>query len=775
MKQVNHNLNFETMKKLFIALLLYFAGFSLMAQTAPEIEWQKTYGGTEGDVANWIVATPDGGYAVAGYTNSKGAGNSDFWIMKLDANGNQVWEKTFGGKRYDVAKTIITTADGGYLVVGETKSQGEGSLDIWTLKLTEAGELQWEQTYGGKGAEFCASYGAVVASIDGYVITGHTASKGTGGYDCWVFKIDHQGKKLWDKTFGGKFDDFTSKIITTSDGGYVIAANISPEQDLFDFWMLKLNANGEKDWDKAYNQYDVANAVVVSPDGGYVVTGNSYEGEGNSNMWVLRLDNSGGILWEKTFGGRQFNYANQVVTSLDGNAIIAGFTNSEGTGNYDFWVVNLNKIGNIEWTKTFGGKDDDRAKSIITTNDGSFVVAGYTKSTGAGLDDLHIIKFDGYLFDLNDCLQGKLDTLKYLANPKNEFESTKEYNKRLKLYESFKADITEKCAADYKVMSNQKILESTQLFKAKIAKLSYYNADAEAYKILLDKWYVLKMPIEQAQQFKENYQYGEVQGVKRLSANLRDVEYINMILVDSAGKEHKFGTWIKSGKDANLKIFNSTLGKNDSIPVVYQEVSFPETPSECAGTGFKSCDKSEDYLWAQEVAKFEQEGGVLGTCLKVKMVEHKDLIRTKGEFETTKEFKARVKEYNMYKKDAYEGCGVELKSSNTERLKQSYEIVNFNIEKLGEYNADKEEIEVYLQGARYTVSMPVEEAKSFKEHWKNMEVKGVKRLDASGQSYENINMKIYHSAAGKKYPIGKQVRPQDDPALQEFYNNSGAE
>ena len=203
------------------------------------IEWDKTFGGSENDWAGSIIQTSDSGYSVAGYTESKGKGGSDFWIIKLDHQGSILWDKTFGGSEDDVAYSIIQNTDGGYAVAGYTSSKGEGKMVIWLIKLDHEGNMLWDKTFRGSEHDFANS---IIQTTDGgYAVTGYTSSKGEIEWDIWLIKLDHEGNMLWDKTFGGSDNDRGTSLIQTADCGYAIAGvTESKGAGGIDVWVIKL-------------------------------------------------------------------------------------------------------------------------------------------------------------------------------------------------------------------------------------------------------------------------------------------------------------------------------------------------------------------------------------------------------------------------------------------------------------------------------------------------------------------------------------------------------
>ncbi|MCJ7422850.1 hypothetical protein MUP01_01085 [Candidatus Bathyarchaeota archaeon] len=210
-----------------------------MLSGAPSTEWNKTYGGSADDSANSLVQTDDGGYALAGYTSSFGVGRRDFWLVKTDSAGSMQWNKTYGGAGFDVANCVVMTADGGYALSGYTNSSGSGSLDFWLVKTDASGNKQWDKTYGGTNDDAASSL--VRTGDGGYALAGWTTSFGSGGHDEWLVKTDANGEMLWNKTCGGAGEDGAFSLVYTSDGGYATTGQTSSfGSGGLDFWLVKI-------------------------------------------------------------------------------------------------------------------------------------------------------------------------------------------------------------------------------------------------------------------------------------------------------------------------------------------------------------------------------------------------------------------------------------------------------------------------------------------------------------------------------------------------------
>jgi predicted secreted protein len=368
---------------------------SAASAEAQVASWSRTYGGTSDDEARAIVPTSDGGYVVAGITQSFGAGSRDVWVLKLDGSGNVQWQKTYGGPGADAAFDMARTSDGDYVVAGQTQSFGAGGNDVWVLKLDSSGNVQWQKTYGGTNEEWAR---AIVPSDGGYVVAGAAGS--VGGQDAWVLKLDGSGNVVWQKIYGGAKFDWAGEVIRTSDGGYLVAgATQSFGAGGYDAWVLKLDGSGNVQWQKTYGgpRNDYAYALSLTLDGGYLVAGATESfGAGSYDVWVLKLDGSGDVVWQKTYGGGGTNWdvASAIVPTADGGYVVAGRTGSFGAGGDDVWVLKLDGSGNVQWEKTYGGPGDDAAFDMALTSDGGYAVTGRTLSFGAGQSDVWVLKLE---------------------------------------------------------------------------------------------------------------------------------------------------------------------------------------------------------------------------------------------------------------------------------------------------------------------------------------------------------------------------------------------
>jgi len=387
--------------------------------------WQRAYGGAGDDWTNSVQGTRDGGYILAGRTESFGAGTVDVYVLKVDQSGNVQWSKTYGGGEWDIAYSVQQTSDGGYIVGGMTKSFGAGGADFYALKLDPSGNVEWSRAYGERGYEEVKSI--IQTSDGGYILAGWTHSAlGPAVVDLLIVKVDQSGNVQWSKAYGGGnagdvypegVDDAYS-IQQTPDGGYIVGGyTTSFGAGAKDIYLLKLDTAGDLQWSKTYGGegYDEAYSVQLTTDGGYVLFGrtNSF-GASNYDLSILKVDQSGNVQWSKAYGGNgdEFGWSGQ--QTVDGGYIAGGWSASGG-GGWKFYVLKVDASGNLQWSKTYRG---GVAYSIDVTEQG-YVAAGQTNSFGSGAADSYLVKMDslGNCCDEQDASTFVSDVTPRVSNP----------------------------------------------------------------------------------------------------------------------------------------------------------------------------------------------------------------------------------------------------------------------------------------------------------------------------------------------------------------------
>jgi len=410
----------EMSGKLFVSAALIVVAIAVTANASAQTtiadasQWAIAYVGDYWTNSYAIQEVTDG-YVFAGKIFSSDNGD-DFWVVKLSSNGDIQWQKAYGGSGFEEAIAIQQTSDGGYIVAGTTDSFGSGKKDFWIVKLDSNGNVEWQKAYGGGGDDWL--HAIQQTSDGGYIVAGTTYSFLEGWWDpCngWILKLDANGNIEWQKVLmiGGEQQIYD--IRQTSDGGY-IAVGVTWDAygpgSYWDLWVVKLDSDGHIQWQRAYGggEWDGGKpAVQQTSDGGYIVAGETWSfGSAKINLWVLKLDSDGDVEWQKAYSrGEDENGAKAIQQTGDGGYVVAGYTSDFGYGgtNYDVWILKLDSDGDVEWQKAYGGSDidgTDAPGAIQQTSDGGYIVAAYTKSFGPGWGYAWILKLDSN-GDIPDC------------------------------------------------------------------------------------------------------------------------------------------------------------------------------------------------------------------------------------------------------------------------------------------------------------------------------------------------------------------------------------
>ncbi|MBV6440938.1 MAG: hypothetical protein EPGJADBJ_02614 [Saprospiraceae bacterium] len=346
------------------------------------IQWQKSLGGSADDFARAMQATSDGGYILAGWSSSNDGdvsgnhGNTDYWIVKSDSTGVIQWQRSSGGSGNEGAYAIQKTGDGGYILAGVSDSNdgdvsgNHGGRDGWVVKLDSVGAIEWQKSLGGSSED--EVWSVQPTSGSGYIVTGWTFSNdgdvsgNHGEVDCWLVKLDNAGNIQWQKSLGGSAQDAAFSIQITNDNGYILTGwsssndgDVSGNHGSFDAWMVKLDSTGVIQWQRSLggSAEDIAIFIQTTSDGGYVLVGNSTSSDGDATVnhgftdfWVVKLDPSGAIQWQKSLGGSGYDGAVSLKLTGDDGYIVVGHSDSNDgdvSGNHgesDFWVVKLSPV-----------------------------------------------------------------------------------------------------------------------------------------------------------------------------------------------------------------------------------------------------------------------------------------------------------------------------------------------------------------------------------------------------------------------------------------------
>ncbi len=427
------------MKPILFFILLFKTAF-LLAQ-GPNILWSKTYGGTSLDGFQDAIQTSDGGFMIAGHTESNNGdvtlnhGISDVWVVKVSAQGTLLWQHSFGGLGREGGAKMSPTSDGGcILLAGAVNDDGDvtgthGQNDAWVIKLSAAGSIEWQKALGGSLQEIgesirqTADGGYIVAvntfSTDGDITNNH------GGLDAWVVKLSASGIIEWKKTYGGSQQDTAYCIQPTSDGGYIMVGDtfsndgdVTDNRGSGDVWVVKLSEVGAIEWQRTYGGTagDWGRSIIQTTEGGYLVGAGSRSTDinitnnhGSDDIWLLKLSSSGILEWQKSFGGSGYESIQNVQQTANGSYIIAGDTFSndgditENKGTSDAWLLKVSSTGSLVWQKTLGGSSLDHSGAVIALTGGGYLMTGKTYSNNGdiiqnyGSQDAWLVQLDSDL------------------------------------------------------------------------------------------------------------------------------------------------------------------------------------------------------------------------------------------------------------------------------------------------------------------------------------------------------------------------------------------
>ena len=359
-------------RSIFLSTIFFY--IQLLPAQAPDTLWTKTFGGINGESGIGVLQTSDGGYIVAGNTQSFGSGGGDIWLIRTNQYGDTLWTKTLGGSGNDQCTGICLTTDGGFIIVGITSSFGAGHPDAWLIKTDSNGDTLWTKTFGT--AEYEAGRCVQQTSDGGFIFSGDFLGWPSGVLQSgiWLLKTDSSGNTLWTSFFYRDSGTECSSVQETSDGGYIVVGFFDELSTTEVLWVIKTDSNGDTLWTKTYDS-GMAYSIKKTADGGYVIVGAKLPSSSLGYIWLLKTDCNGDTLWTKTYGTSSTNIGYSVQKTTDGGYIIAG-------GTYDFYlpfkyfqIIRTDSIGNALWTKI--PSNDSYGYDIQLTTDGGYIAVGY--------------------------------------------------------------------------------------------------------------------------------------------------------------------------------------------------------------------------------------------------------------------------------------------------------------------------------------------------------------------------------------------------------------
>ena len=390
-----------------LAIILVLISTNIFSQITT---FRHVFGGTGDDFGQDIEQTSDGGYIITGATGSFGYGQSDVYLLKIDSLGMYEWSRSYGGSNIDWGYDVEITTDGGYVIAGYTNSFGAGGYDFYLIRTDSIGDTLWTKTYGGWNWERCFSMD--ITSDNGFVMAGETYSYGAGEKDVWIVKTDEFGDTLWTKTFGGSLDDIAKSIKETFNGDLIVCGGSYTFSDGgSDGLLIKLDSFGNTEWFSSYGGIDNQeyNSIIQYYDtNGYVCFGTSFTNASESKMYLTRFDNNGTFEWEKKYGDGTVSSGSS-INNRPGNSMIIIGTNANENNNIEALVIS--SLGSI-WTVNayLGSSEWDVGVDIILAEDNGLAILGNTKSFGNGYTDVLVYKSTSSINSDSSSYIAQLDT-----------------------------------------------------------------------------------------------------------------------------------------------------------------------------------------------------------------------------------------------------------------------------------------------------------------------------------------------------------------------------
>jgi hypothetical protein len=384
------------MMRLMLAVLLA-ATLATGTALAQDTLWTRVYGGPANDYLHPVRQTDDGGYLLAGATESQGAGDWDVYLVRTDESGDTLWTRTYGGSTRDIGSSLAPVSSGGFILAGETTSFGAGDHDVYLLRIDGHGDTLWTRTIGGANYERGSR---VIQATDGrLVVCGRTSSFGAGDFDIYLAFVNANGDTTGTHAYGHGQTEIGFAIVEAPDGGFTMAGvTNSIGAGSYDFYLVKTDEQGDVEWERTYGGLgsEWCHDAICTADGGYLIVGATDSwGSGSSDMYLVKTDALGDTVWTRAHGGPVFDGANSVQQTPDGGYIVAGFSGDWTAEWGDLYVVRTDSLGDVLWTETYSRGtlyNLETSGEIRPTADGHYIMAGQCETNGSGVHDAWILK-----------------------------------------------------------------------------------------------------------------------------------------------------------------------------------------------------------------------------------------------------------------------------------------------------------------------------------------------------------------------------------------------
>jgi len=358
--------------------------------------FNSAYGDASYDYGRHLINTADGGYVVVGNTSLLGNSYNNVLAVKVNYKGEQEWIQDHTFSTTDRVNNISELPDGSLVMVGSVISSTNGSQDILLLKTDQNGNIEWHQTFGSGQDE--VGHAIIELPNGDFIIVGDAYDANTGYSLVNLIKIGSTGNEIWNRTFGGNGNDYGYSVIHTNDGGYAISGITRSQGDSNgDAWVIKTDMNGNEEWNQTYGGEgtESSRAIKQTDDGGYIFVGQTDSfGSGYNDAYLVKTDSEGNQEWMQAYGGTGTDHGRSVMQTFDDGYIVSGYTDSFGDSGFNFWLVKTDLFGNLEWQKSYGGTGDDRGFCALQAADGGYIIAGYSNSNSNSVPDILLIKTD---------------------------------------------------------------------------------------------------------------------------------------------------------------------------------------------------------------------------------------------------------------------------------------------------------------------------------------------------------------------------------------------
>ncbi len=457
------------MRKTFIFLLTLFSSI-IIAQT-PVLEWSKVYGGSGTDLPLRTISTLDGGNLIFGNTNSTNGdfadndGGADIFILKTNPTGEILWSKTYGGSGIESFKDVAPLDDGTYTIVGTSSSRNGdvagnyGLGDVWLFQIDEEGTIIWNMNYGSDEVD---NGGAIISTDDGgFIVVGEQRNNVDYMRDGYVFKINADKELVWEKTFGGSNNDHFNGIEKKLNGNFLISGytnsnngDISDFKGSVDAWVVEIDSDGNLIWSKTFGgtQLDFVYSTIQNNSSEFLIVGHTMstnyditDNNGGNDAWVIKLNQDGNVIWSKTYGGSEMEFAQSITQLPEGGYMITGVSESNdgdlnhNYGERDVWLFQIDEDGELVWQSNLGGSLEDEGTSISIVDQKLFVAAKSFSSDGdvgenKGDSDVWLMKFNLEKLSTNEM---NLINISVYPNPVKDYLyiSSDQIIKEIKLYD----------------------------------------------------------------------------------------------------------------------------------------------------------------------------------------------------------------------------------------------------------------------------------------------------------------------------------------------------